>query len=120
MTKDNPPIGGLPFLSMKEAVLGKRYDLSVVFASRKMLRKLNCTYHGKDRATDILSFSLSKTRGEIFINLGEAWKEAKKFGRDFENFVGFLFIHGLTHLKGLRHGSRMEAHEAKFRKQFGI
>ena len=110
----------LPFASMKDAVLGKKYELSVVFVSRATMRNLNRTYREKDRATDILSFLLSDSAGEIFINLEEAKKESKKFDRDFENFLGFLFIHGLVHLKGMTHGSRMEALEAKFRKQFGI
>ncbi len=110
----------LPFVSMKEAVLGKKYDLSVVFASRQKMRELNRTHRGKDEATDILSFALSESAGEMYLNCGEAKREAKKFGRDFENFLGFLFIHGLVHLEGFQHGSRMEKREAKFRKQFGI
>jgi ssRNA-specific RNase YbeY (16S rRNA maturation enzyme) len=46
--------------------------------------------------------------------------EAKKFDREYENFLGFLFIHGLVHLKGYDHGSTMESIEIQFRKQFGI
>jgi len=120
MTKGNPAIAGLPFASMKEAVLGGNYELSLVFAPKSTLRELNRTHRGKDATTDILSFPLSKSAGEIFMNLDEAKKQAKKFDRKFENFAGFLFIHGLVHLKGYAHGSRMEALEAKFRKQFGI
>ncbi|KKT44482.1 MAG: putative rRNA maturation factor [Parcubacteria group bacterium GW2011_GWA2_44_15] len=110
----------LPFPSMKEAALGKKYDLSLVFASRSTLRKLNRVYRSIDKTTDILSFPIDKTRGEIFISQDEARKEAKKFDRDFENFIGFLFIHGLTHLKGYRHGSRMEGEEEKIRRKFQI
>lgn len=120
MTKGNPPLGGLPFASMKDAVLGKRYELSLVFVSRPVMRRLNRAYRGKDKATDILSFPLSASEGEIFMNLEETRKEAKKFGRDLKNFLGFLLIHGLVHLKGMRHGSRMEAQERKFRKKFNI
>lgn len=119
-TKSNLPAGRLLFLAMKEAVLGEKYELSVVFASRNMMRALNKTHRGKDYPTDILSFPLSANEGEIFINLQEAKKEAKKFGRPFENFIGFLFIHGLIHLKGFEHSSTMEALEAKFRKKFGV
>lgn len=108
------------FVSMKEAVLGKSYELSVVFASRQKIRALNHTYRGKNETTDILSFPLSAVAGEIYLNPEEAKKEAKKFGRDFDNFIDFLFIHGLVHLKGFKHGSTMEALEIKFRKQFGI
>ena len=110
----------LPFASMKDAVLGKNYELSVVFASRATMRRLNLTYRGKDKPTDILSFSLEKNKGEIYTNTDEAKKEAKKIGRNFENFLGFLFIHGLVHLEGFTHGSRMEARERKFRKKFNI
>lgn len=120
MTKGNPPIDGLPFVLIKEAVLGKNYNLSLVFVSRQEIRKLNRVYRNKDKATDILSFPISDSVGEIFINLEEARKESKKFGRNLENFLAFLFIHGLAHLEGLTHGSRMEAQETKFRKQFGI
>jgi len=120
MAKGNPAIAGLPFASMKEAVLGENYELSLVFAPKNTLRELNRTHRGKDVATDILSFPLSNSAGEIFINLDEAKKEAKKFDRKFENFVGFLFIHGLVHLKGYAHGSRMEAQEKKFRRGFNI
>ena len=118
--KGNPAITGLPFASMKDAVLGKKYDLSLVIASKETVRKLNLTYRDKNCATDILSFPLDKSHGEIFINLEEAKKEAKKFEREFKNFVAFLFIHGLVHLKGMAHGSTMEREERKVRKLFGV
>lgn len=111
---------GLPFESMKNVVLGKKYNLSVVFASKSELRRLNRIYRSKDKTTDILSFPLSQSAGEIFINLEEAKKEAEKFDREPENFLAFLFIHGLTHLKGLTHGSRMERLERKYRVKFGV
>ena len=110
----------LPFSAMKEAVLGKKYRLSVVVITLAKMRSLNRTYRKKDAPTDILSFPLSKTEGEIFLNLTEAGKESKKFGRPFENFIAFLFIHGLVHLKGFAHGSRMEVLERKFRNKFNV
>ena len=105
---------------MKTSVLGKSYDLSVAFVSSEKIKKLNLTYRNINKSTDILSFPLSKTEGEIYICLSEAKKEARKFDRKYENFLGFLFIHGLVHLKGYDHGSTMESIETKFRKQFGI
>ena len=38
----------------------------------------------------------------------------------FFNFIAFLFIHGLFHLKGLTHGSRMERAEKTVRAHFHI
>ena len=105
---------------MKNAVLGTRYVLSVACISAAEIRVLNKTHRKKDTATDILSFPLSKNEGEILMCLSEAKLEAKKFDREFENFVAFLFIHGLVHLKGFDHGSTMESLERKFRKIFGV
>lgn len=120
VTKGAPPVGGAPFAAMKDAVLGKSYELSLVFVSRAEMRRLNRLYRGKDASTDTLSFPLSKTSGEIFMNIEEARKEAKKFGRNPKNFLAFLFIHGLAHLKGMRHGSRMESFERKYCARFGV
>lgn len=117
-TKSKLP--SLPFASIKNAVLGENYNLSVVFTTKNTIRKLNKEYRSIDKATDILSFTLDRKSGEIFISPEESKKESKKFGRDYENFIGFLFIHGLVHLKGFDHSSRMEKQEVKFRKIFGI
>jgi len=104
----------LPFLRIKERVLGKPYDVSVVFIGDKRSRDLNKRYRGKDKPTNILSFSLSANEGEIFINLRQAKKDAPRFKKRYNTFVGFLFIHGLLHLKGLEHGKKMEQEEEKF------
>ncbi len=101
-------------------MLGKRYDLSVAFVPVREMRRQNRLYRGKDRATDILSFPLSKKSGEIIFCLSEVKKEAKQFKRTPENFLLFLLIHGLCHLKGYTHGSTMEYAEAKLRKKFGV
>lgn len=110
----------LAFAQMKEAVLGKEYELSVTIVDEEKIRELNNTYRKINKATDILSFPLSDTEGEIFINLDETKKEAPKFNREYENFLGFLFIHGLVHLKGHDHSDEMESLEVKYRKEFGI
>ena len=110
----------LPFAQMKEAVLGKDYILSVAIVDEATIQRLNKTYRQKDYPTDILSFPLSDTEGEMFLNLEQSRLEAPKFDREFDNFLGFLFIHGLVHLKGFDHGGKMENEEQKYRVQFGI
>lgn len=113
--RSNPPISGLLCLKMKEKVLGKDYNLSLVFVGAKRSRKLNKEYRGKNKATDILSFPISKKEGEIFINLDEARRKARLHSRDEKNYLYFLLIHGMVHLKGFAHGSRMESEEKKYR-----
>lgn len=110
----------LAFADMKDAVLGKDYDLTLHIVSLSEMADLNKKYRNIDAPTDILSFPISETEGEMFINIEETEKEAVKFDREFENFLGFLFIHGLVHLVGMDHSSTMERIEARFRKQFGI
>lgn len=112
-----PPI---PFEAMKDTVLGKEYDLSVVFVSKEKIQSLNKQYRNIDEPTDILSFPLDKESGEIFINIEETKRMAPDFDRPYENFLAFLFIHGLVHLKGYDHGSTMENIEMKYRKVFKI
>ena len=119
-SKGRSVFSGLPFHKMKDAALGKKYNLNLIFTTSRQIRKLNRTYRERDEATDILTFPLDPANGEIYISLREAEIESMKFARKPKNFVQFLFIHGLIHLKGHDHGSTMEHEESKIRKKFGI
>jgi len=119
-TKTNSPIDELVFANMKKTVLGNNYELSLVIVKKGEIRKLNKSYRNLDKATDILSFPLSEKEGEIFLCPEIALKEAPHFGRNYENFLEYLFIHGLAHLKGFEHSSKMELEEGKIRNKFGV
>ncbi|MDO8492648.1 MAG: rRNA maturation RNase YbeY [bacterium] len=119
-TKSRSGLARTAFLNMKNAVLGKNYVLSLAFVGNTTSKKLNRQYRKKNTPTNILSFSLQKYEGEIIMDLAKIKKETKFFDRSFGNLVAFLFIHGLFHLKGLRHGSTMERKEALVRKKFKI
>jgi probable rRNA maturation factor len=101
-------------------VLGNKYDVSVVFCGEKLSQRLNRTYRKKNKPTNVLSFPLSKHEGEIFLNLIRIKKEAQKKGLPWAGYLSYLFIHGLLHLKGHDHGSRMEAEEKRILKLFGF
>ncbi len=119
----NETRGALPrfsFEEMKDTVLGKRYDLTLIVTDSKRIKKLNTIYRGKENPTDILSFPISDNEGEIYMCPAEAKKEARKFNRSYDNFFAYLFIHGCTHLKGYDHGGIMDSVEAKIRSKFGI
>lgn len=118
MTKGRLP--GLPFANIKEAVIGKKYKLSLVIIGDARSKSLNKKYRKRNKPANVLSFPLEKGEGEIFINPTEASRDAKKFAMTTKNFIGFLFIHGLLHLKGMRHGSKMEYKERAYRKKFNI
>ncbi|MSR87553.1 MAG: rRNA maturation RNase YbeY [Candidatus Zambryskibacteria bacterium] len=92
------------FELIKDYILGKRYELSLVFCGDALSRSLNRHYRDKDKATNVLSFKLSKDSGEIFINL----YKMKKFSPTY------LFVHGCLHLKGMEHGDTMNKAEKKY------
>jgi probable rRNA maturation factor len=108
------------FRKIKKAVLGDSYRLTLIIASPAKMKELNSTYRGKSEPTDILSFPLGKTEGDIYLCLSEAKKEAVKFDRSYDNFLPFLLIHGCVHLKGYDHSATMEKIEQKFRKKFNV
>lgn len=110
----------LPFVKMANTVLGSDYECSLVIVSSKKSQELNHTYREKDYPTNILSFPLNENEGEIFLDLKKSYSEAPLFGRSPSNFIGFLFIHALLHLKGFDHGTKMENAEKKFRTLFNI
>ncbi len=110
------------FSQIKNDILGKDYSLSIAYVSEKKSRVLNKKWRGKDKATNVLSFSLSKTSGELVLCKAVIKKEAqeKKFDKNFSDLLGFLVIHGMLHLKGLDHSSTMERVEEKYdQKYFG-
>jgi probable rRNA maturation factor len=118
--KSKGRLPSLPFELIKNTILGEKYELSLVFTTTEEMLKLNKIYRNIKKPTDILSFPLSKNNGEIFICPSETRKMMTEFERTYENFLAFLFIHGLVHLKGYDHGDKMEKIEEKFRKKFKI
>ncbi|HIP34136.1 MAG TPA: rRNA maturation RNase YbeY [Bacteroidia bacterium] len=115
----------IPYKKIKDFVLGNSYELSLVFIGDKLSQKLNSEFRGVCKPTDVLTFPISDDMGEIFINLSYSEKTAKKFDREKDNFVAFLFIHGLAHILGYDHeddfdAEDMEKFEKKIRKKFKI
>jgi probable rRNA maturation factor len=111
-----PPV----FENIKEDVLGKRYDLSLAFLSPAEMKKITFRTKGKRKASNVLAFPLSKTSGEILICPDTAKKEAKDFHMNQREFLAYLFIHGLLHLKGHAHSATMESAEQKLLTRFQI
>lgn len=117
-TKGRPP--RLPFSDIKDAMLGKRYELSILFATPATSKRLNKSLRGKNKSTNVLSFELSKTSGELVLDLTQIKKEVPEFLIPYRDLVGWLFVHGLLHLKGMDHGDIMDKSEKKFCKKFGF
>lgn len=96
---------------IKNEILGKQYELSFAFVSKIKIKELNKKYRKKNEPTDILSFPLDKKSGEILICKEIAKKKSKDYGLTVNNYLPLLVIHGMLHLKGLKHGDKMEKYE---------
>lgn len=108
----------LPFVSIKNKILGEKYEMGLTLLSSKEQKKINQLYRGIDKTTNILSFPLSKNSGEITIDPIKVKKDAPLFDMNYTQFFKLLFIHGLLHLKGYEHSSTMEREEKKYLKIF--
>ncbi|MEK7510930.1 MAG: rRNA maturation RNase YbeY [Patescibacteria group bacterium] len=107
-TKSRAP--SFPYAKAAEKVL-PGWDISLVFAGETRAKSLNIALRGKDYIPNVLSYESGKKSGEIIICLPEARRQAGSYEMSYTHFVGYLFIHGLFHLAGKRHGPTMEREE---------
>ena len=114
------PLPRLPFEKIAEQILGADYELSLVICGDSLAQRMNKEYRKKTYKPNVLSFSISKSEGEIFLNIQCAKREAKKYGATLQKRLALLFVHGCFHLKGLKHGTKMEAAERKALLRFRI
>jgi rRNA maturation RNase YbeY len=114
------PTPRVAFAEIKRAILGRSYDLSVAFVGTTRSQQLNTRYKQKAKPATVLSFPLDDNAGEIVICLPYAKQKAPSFGIPYRDLVGFLFIHGLLHLKGMDHGSTMEKRERALCRRFSL
>ena len=116
-TKLRSPLSSKKLEEIKNGILGKRYELSVVLLDNKESKKINKKIRDKNYPANVLSFPLEKDAGEIFVDL-ETKTEAPKFEMGYKKYLTYLFIHGCLHLKGFDHGDKMEKQEDKYLKLF--
>lgn len=89
-------------------------DLSVV--SDEEIRELNFQYRGKNRPTDVLSFSQIENGmapapmasevlllGDIVVSIESAARQAAELQHSLEQEMAFLTAHGTLHLCGYNH-----------------
>lgn len=110
----------LPYEEIKNDILGSSYDLSLAFVGRTRARRINEQVRHKSYVPNVLSIPLDKTHGEIIITPTQAQLEAKRYKLTPRGYIAFLYIHGLLHLKGMAHGTRMEQLEAAYLKKYKL
>ena len=110
----------IPFEAMAHAVLGKTYELSIVVCGDTLSRRMNIEHRNKSYRPNVLSFPITKTEGEIFLNLRCAAREAQRGGISLQKRLALLYVHGLFHLKGMDHSDKMEAEEQRILRRFNL
>lgn len=87
-------------------------ELSITITGDRAIHRLNREYLGKDRPTNVISFSLQEGEfgqlachalGDVVISADTAAQEAARAGwSPYERLV-FLLLHGILHLCGYDH-----------------
>jgi probable rRNA maturation factor len=96
-------------------------EIGLVIASQQKVHQLNKAYRGKDKPTDVLSFTMlaessSETKvafihppdglkhlGEVILSYPQATIQAEEHLHSIKKEVAILIIHGILHLIGYDH-----------------
>ncbi len=115
LTRQHVP--GLLFTAITNVMLSK-WEISLVFVGEARAKRLNITMRGKNYVPNVLSYKVGERHGELIICPRAAARQAASFNLSPSAYIVLLFIHGLLHLKGYRHGTTMERREWKLLAQF--
>jgi len=87
--------------------------LSISLVNDEEIRRLNREHRGKDKATDVLSFSLAPPKqgtdgperllGDVVISIETARRQAAEYDAPLQNELYRLLIHGVLHVLGYDH-----------------
>ncbi len=94
------------------------WDISLAFINSAQAQMLNLRLRKKSYIPNVLSYALGKQSGEILICPEVAAQQAPLYQLPTTNYYLLLFIHGLLHLEGRRHGTTMERRERELLRQF--
>jgi probable rRNA maturation factor len=87
-------------------------ELSVVIVGDRSIRTLNREYLGRDKATNVISFSMQEGEfaglspqmlGDVAISADTCAREAAEGEMSFNARLCFLLLHGILHLAGYDH-----------------
>ena len=93
-------------------------ELSVLLTNDAGIHPLNRDWRGKDRPTDVLSFSqmdsvdvpgAPRLLGDVVISVETARRQAEERGHELARELTVLLVHGIVHLAGYDHEEDDEA-----------
>ncbi len=110
--------------AIEKVLLGEKKEgiVSVAIVGPKTIKKINRNFRGKNKVTDVLSFSdleakdwpkelevKEKGIGQIIVCLKEVKKTARREKIKFEDAFKSVVVHGTLHLLGYNHSNKKEA-----------
>lgn len=94
-------------------------EISLVITGQERIQELNRQYRGKDRPTDVLSFSMAEQQdpagtfigppdgllhlGEVVISFPQTLAQASEHGHSLKKELTVLVVHGVLHILGYDH-----------------
>jgi probable rRNA maturation factor len=122
------PAGLTRFLNRIRKAIGLSGEVEVLLADDATLRRLNRSFRGKNKPTDVLSFPSPAEisvlhAGDLAISLETAANQAARYGHSLRDEVRILLLHGLLHLSGFDHETdkgEMAAREAVLRRELRL
>ena len=101
-------------------------ELTIRVVGAAESRRLNRTWRGKDKPTNVLSFTAdAPVLGDLAICAPVVAREAREQGKSPAAHWAHMVVHGVLHLLGYDHendrdAERMEARETKILAQLGM
>jgi probable rRNA maturation factor len=123
------PRRGLPsarsIRSWAQAAWREAGEVTVRIVGAAEGRRLNRTYRGVDRPTNVLSFAYGRRRGDVVLCHPVVVREAKEQGKALSAHYAHLVVHGMLHLRGMDHdapapAARMERLETRILGSLGV
>lgn len=119
-TKKVPSLDGAFLTRTKDTILKKKYELSITCVGTAAMQAINKKHRDLSKPTDILSFPIDKTIGEIYLCFDMIEQKAKLFNMSLREYTDYLLVHGMVHLLGYDHGEEMDKLEKRFTKRLHI
>lgn len=96
-----------------------RGAVNIVLVDDREIRRLNRRYRGKDRPTDVLSFSYldgdgdalppDGTVGDVYLSHETLTRDARRLGVVVSDLALRIVVHGMLHVTGYDHESDADA-----------
>lgn len=99
--------------------------VNVVLVDDREIRRLNRRFRGKDRSTDVLSFSYLEdgsagedgVAGDVYVSHQTLTRDARRLGIDARDLSLRIVVHGMLHVVGYDHETDADARRMERRER---